>query len=61
MQSSSIPGNHETYLHGPGCYDYGSGCLGKYLSFYDLTNILLKWIWCGSEGSYDDFCLWDIE
>jgi len=21
---------------------------------------MLKWIWYGSEGSYDDFCLWDI-
>jgi len=21
---------------------------------------MLKWIWCGSEGNYDDFCLWDI-
>jgi len=22
---------------------------------------MLKWIWRGSEGSYDYFCLWDIE
>jgi len=48
------------YLHGPGCYDYRSGRLGKYLSFYVLTNFMLKWIWCGFEGSYDDSCLWDI-
>jgi len=32
----------------------------KILSFYGLTNFMLKWIWCGSEGSYDDFCMWDI-
>jgi len=36
------------------------GRLGKFLSFHDLTNFMLKWIWCGYEGSYDDFCLWDI-
>jgi len=24
MQSSSCPGNHQTNLHGPGCYDYWS-------------------------------------
>jgi len=30
------------------------------LSFCGLTNFMLKWIWCGSEGSYDDFYLWDI-
>jgi len=30
------------------------------LSFYGLTNFMLKWIWCGSEESYGDFCLWDI-
>jgi len=35
-------------------------CLGKFLSFYGLTNFMLKWIWCGYEASYDDFCLWDI-
>jgi len=23
-----------------------------------LTNFVLKWIWCGSEGNYDDFYLW---
>jgi len=34
-------------------------CLGKFLSFYGLTNFILKWIWCGSEESHDDF-LWDI-
>jgi len=54
MQSSSCPGNHQTYLHDPGCYDCKSGCLGKYLRFYGLTNFMLKWIWCGSAGSYDD-------
>jgi len=52
--------NHQNYLHAPGCYDYRSGCLGKFLSFYGLTNVMLKWFWCGSEGRYDDFCLWDI-
>jgi len=30
-------------------------CLGKFLSFYGLENFMLKWIWCGSEASYDDF------
>jgi len=30
-------------------------CLGKFLSFDGLPNLMLKWIWCGSEGSYDDF------
>jgi len=35
-------------------------CLGKFLSFYGLTNFMLKWMWCGPEGSYDDFYLWDI-
>jgi len=22
---------------------------------------MVKWMWCGSEGSYDDFYLWDIK
>jgi len=35
-------------------------CLGKFLSFHVLTNVMIKWIWCGYEGSYDDFCLCDI-
>jgi len=60
MQSSSCPGNHPSHLHAPGCYDYRSD-VQKNLSFYGLTNFMLKWIWCGSEGSYDDFCLWDIK
>jgi len=30
------------------------------LRFDGLTNIMLKWMRCGSEGSCDDF-LWDIE
>ena len=34
--------------------------LGKFLSFHGLTNFMLKWIWCGSEASYDDFYLRDI-
>jgi len=29
-------------------------CLGKLWSFDGLPNLMLKWIWCGSEGSYDD-------
>jgi len=29
-------------------------CLGNYLIFDGLTNFMLKWIWCGSEGNYDD-------
>jgi len=32
-------------------------CLGKMLNFYGLTNFMLKWILCGSEGSDVDFCL----
>jgi len=32
-------------------------CLGKFWSFDGLPNLMLKWIWCGSEGSYDDFYL----
>jgi len=36
------------------------GCLGKFLRFYGLTNFKLKWIWRGSEGSYNDFRLWHI-
>jgi len=35
-------------------------CLGNYLIFDGLTNFVLKWIWCGSEGNYDDFYLWDV-
>ena len=35
-------------------------CLGNYLIFDGLTNFMLKWIWCGSEGNYDDFYLWDV-
>jgi len=35
-------------------------CLGNYLIFDGLTNFMLKWIWCGSEGNYDDFSLWDV-
>ena len=30
-------------------------CLEKILSFDGLANLMLKLIWCGSEGSYDDF------
>jgi len=29
-------------------------CLGKFWSFDDLPKLMLKWIWCDSEGSYDD-------
>ena len=29
-------------------------CLGQFWSFDSLPNLMLKWIWCGSEGSYDD-------
>jgi len=32
-------------------------CLGNHLIFDGLTNFMLKWIWCGSEGNYDDFYL----
>jgi len=32
-------------------------CLGKIWSFDGLPNLMLKWIWCSSEGSYDDFYL----
>ena len=32
----------------------------KIFEFYGLTNFMLKWIWCGSEGSYGDFYQWDI-
>ena len=32
-------------------------CLGKFWSFVGLPNLMLKWIWCGSEGSYGDFYL----
>jgi len=27
------------------------------LIFDGLTNFMLKWIWCGAEGNYDDFYL----
>ena len=36
------------------------GCLRKFFSFYGLTNFILKWIWCGFAGSYDNFYVWDI-
>ena len=29
-------------------------CSGKFLSFDGLPNLMLKRIWCGSEGRYDD-------
>jgi len=32
-------------------------CSAKFWSFDGLPNLMLKWIWCGSEGSYDDFYL----
>jgi len=32
-------------------------CLGNHLIFDGLTCFMLKWIWCGSEGNYDDFYL----
>jgi len=35
-------------------------CLGNYLIFDGLTNFMLKWIGCGSEGNYNDFYLWDV-
>ena len=38
-------------------------CSGNFQSFEGLTNFLLKWVWCGSdgsEGSCDDFYLWNI-
>jgi len=31
--------------------------LGNYLIFDGLTNFMLKWILCDSEGNYDDFYL----
>jgi len=31
------------------------------LIFDGLTNFMLKWIYCGSEGNYDDFYLWDVQ
>jgi len=34
--------------------------LGNYLVFDGFTNFMLKWIWYRSEGSYDDFYLWDV-
>jgi len=34
-------------------------CIEEFLSCYDLTNLMLKWIWCGSAGSCDDFFLRD--
>jgi len=30
------------------------------LWFDKLHDFMLKCIWCGLKGSYDDFCLWDI-
>jgi len=30
------------------------------LSFDGLANFMLKLIWCGFEGNYDDFYLWDV-
>ena len=36
------------------------GCLWNYLIFDGLTNFMLNWIWCDSEGNYDDFYLWDV-
>jgi len=35
-------------------------CLGNFLIFEGLTNFMLKWIWCDSEGNYDDYYLWDV-
>ena len=35
-------------------------CLANYLIFDGLTSFMLKWIWCGSEGNYDDFYLRDV-
>jgi len=32
----------------------------KFFSFDGLTNFMLKWIWCGSEGSYENI-LSDIQ
>jgi len=32
-------------------------CLGKFWSCDGLPNLMLKWIWCGSEGCFDDFYL----
>ena len=32
--------------------------LGKHLGFGSLTNVMLKWILCGYEGSYDNFISW---
>jgi len=30
------------------------------LIFDGLTNFMMKWIRCGSEGNYDNFYLWDV-
>ena len=30
-------------------------CSGKFFTFDGLKNVILKWIWCGCEGRYDDF------
>ena len=35
-------------------------CSGKFLSFDGLTNFMLERIWCGSEGSYVDLSLLDL-
>jgi len=59
MQSSSCPENHHPYLHAPGCYNQGHADL-MFRKIFGLTNFMLKWIWCGFEGSYEDFCLWEI-
>jgi len=32
----------------------------KLLNFDGLTNFMLKWNLCGSEGNYDDFYLWGV-
>jgi len=47
----------------PGCHNhFASGklyncLLGKFWTFDGFPNLMLKWIWCGSEGSNDDFYL----
>jgi len=33
----------------------------KLLIFDGLTNFMLIWIRCGSEGNYDDFYLWHVK
>jgi len=34
-----------------------TSCLGNYLIFDGLPNVMLKWISYDSEGNYDDFDL----